>query len=174
MFEKYRLTRSMPLAVWKNCRSEYRMEVWDAGKIFLGKEEGNYIKSEIGEELVLIPSSAVALLGEQMMKVFQLDKTQDIYTPEPGTHTDQEEIFCGVCGEKMTVRRNVSGPRCFAQAMSHSKSVYDLYSCPNREQDWHEQVVEIRKEAIRIPSMRLAEIMLEEVDVILATKKKTK
>jgi len=103
-----------------------------------------------------------------------LGDTQDRYTPDPGTHGIGVEICCGVCGTPMEVFRNALGPRGFAQAMGGGKSPHDAYTCPHRGEDWHEQVVALRQEAKKTPSMRLAKIMLEEAGDILETKKVTK
>lgn len=103
-----------------------------------------------------------------------LGNTQSRYTPDPGTHPDDEVILCGVCGAETTCRRNVNGPRGFAMAMSGSKSPHDVYSCPLRDEDWHQQVVALRREASGTSSKKLETMLLEEAEEVLSNRLATK
>ena len=98
--------------------------------------------------------------------------TQDRSTPDPGKV--EGPLFCGVCGEEMDVKRNVNGPRGSVQAMSGGKSPHDVFTCPHREEQWHEQVVALRKEAKKTPSAKLEKLLLEEAEEILQSKECTK
>lgn len=102
------------------------------------------------------------------------DNTQFRYTPDPGEVPQGESVFCGVCGDKMTEKRDVMGARGYAQAMAGGKSAHDSFRCPNYSEDWHKQVVALREAAKETPSVRLGEIMLAEVDLIIGRREATK
>lgn len=96
---------------------------------------------------------------------------QDVYTPDPGVCESQT---CGVCQTEMLVERNVDGPRSFTQAMAGGKSKHDFFWCPHRNEDWHKQVVAIRRKARETPSMRQQTMLEEEADEIVKTRQATK
>ena len=94
------------------------------------------------------------------------------YTPDPGT-VDRED--CDLCGTEMKVRRNVTGPRGFAEAMAGGRgSPHDVFTCPHRTERWHEQAAELKRKARYYPSARIALIMLEEADDIIQKRQTTK
>jgi len=101
-------------------------------------------------------------------------KTQSRYTPDCGEVKEGEVVACGVCGATMIEERNVNGPRSWAQAMGGGKSPHDVFECPHQEEQWHKQVVGLRREAGNSISKKLADIMLEEAEEILSSKKATK
>jgi len=108
-------------------------------------------------------------------KTEKLGETQARYTPD----VDKVEgpVYCGVCGEKMTVKRNVHGWRTFMSAMGgnpNSKSNYDVFQCPVSEEDWHKQVVKLRDRARNESSSKLEAILREEAEEVLKTKVATK
>ena len=74
----------------------------------------------------------------------------------------------------MDVKRGVLGPRGFAQAMSGGGSRHDVYTCPHLEEDWHNQVLNLNQEARDTASARLTDILLQEAEEILQTRKATK
>jgi len=98
----------------------------------------------------------------------------DRFTPDPGTHGDQ--LRCGVCGAVMPVTRNKIGPRGYVAAMAAksrgepSKDTWDLYVCPHREADWHQQAKSLITLARQTPSGRLAAQYLDEAKWIVAHK----
>lgn len=96
------------------------------------------------------------------------------YTPDVGIVPKESSVLCGVCGEVMNEFRNHLGPRGFAQAMSGGKSLHDLFECPNLNEKWHKQIVELRKEAEKTSSAVLERIYTEEAQLILETRKTTK
>lgn len=100
--------------------------------------------------------------------------TDGYYTPDCGEVPKGEKVCCGVCNDKMKVKRNCYGPRGFASAMAGSKHHYDSFTCPNYKEKWHEQVVKLRREARSTSSAKLAQMFLEEVDDILKNRKPTK
>jgi hypothetical protein len=110
----------------------------------------------------------------------QLDGTQDYYSPDAGTV--EGPVFCGVCGDEMTlVKRDSRGPRGFAQAMgmaqrgeTNTGSPHDIYSCPNIEEYWHCQAKALRESAQRTVSGRQEREFLDEANEIILTRKHTK
>lgn len=71
--------------------------------------------------------------------------TQYRYTPDPGTV--DHDVFCGVCGTKTEVTRNVYGPRTYVQAMGGGAEYFDMFLCPHSQDSWHLDAVELRKAA---------------------------
>lgn len=100
----------------------------------------------------------------------------DCSFPNPGEYL---AVTCGVCGRSMTVKRNVLGPTGFAEAMlvrnDQSKGhLHDKFWCEDREESWHRQAKVVRDEARETPSKRLADLLNEEADEIVRTRKNTK
>ncbi len=101
-----------------------------------------------------------------------LGDTQDRYTPDPGKI--EGPVRCGVCKTEMSVRRNVNGPRGFVQAMSSGKSLHDVFSCPHSDEEWHRQVVALRREATKTASKRHGDALQQEAEDILDYRQSTK
>lgn len=60
-----------------------------------------------------------------------LPNGQDCYTPDVGVIINGVVVLCGICGTACTEKRNIVGPRGFAQAWSGGKSAHDSFVCPN-------------------------------------------
>ncbi len=96
--------------------------------------------------------------------------------PSPGEYLT---VNCGVCGMGMTVKRNVLGATGFVEAMAIQAGqtkghLHDKFVCKDREKSWHQQARAIRKMASESPSKRLADLLTEEADEIVRTRKATK
>lgn len=96
------------------------------------------------------------------------------YTPDCGEVPEGEDVFCGVCGDKMNEKRNCYGPRSWVMSMSGSKDHYDSFTCPNSQAMWHRQVVALRDDIARTSSAKIATLLEAEVDEILAARQETK
>jgi len=113
-------------------------------------------------------------------KTIVLEDMQCIYTPDAGTYGEDIKVFCGVCGRETTVERDLDGPRSFAGAMKlaatgiRSTVLHDLYCCPDREEDWHKQVVLLRQEMDKTPSKKMEYILQAEVKDVLEYRAATK
>jgi hypothetical protein len=104
---------------------------------------------------------------------FRLDcDTQYRYTPDPGTV--KGPVCCGVCGTQMLEERGLEGARSWTQAMCRGKSKYDSFTCPVHKEDWHRQVIALRREARDTSSKLLEQMLLEEADEVLRTRSATK
>jgi hypothetical protein len=106
----------------------------------------------------------------------KLSYGQSVYTPDPGTLPDGEDVICGVCGAVCGVKRNVNGPRGFVQAMSGGKSLHDTYICPHYElsilpSTWHGQAEKLMQEAMKCLSPTVAEIYAKDAQRIVDEKK---
>lgn len=109
-----------------------------------------------------------------------LGETQDYFTPDAGTVDGP--VQCGVCGDDMTLlARDSRGPRGFVQAMgmrlrneTNTGSPHDIFACPNREEDWHRQVVALRNEARRTSSGNLEGLLMDEAAAIAKSRQATK
>ena len=102
----------------------------------------------------------------------KLGETQSVYMPDADTVLGP--CFCGVCKTEMIMKRGCYGPRSFSSAMGGFKSYYDSFTCPDRDKNWHRQVVAIRDEARDTSSKKLERMLLKEAKEILAKKKATK
>ncbi len=98
-------------------------------------------------------------------------RTQSVYMPDPGEVTGP--VHCGVCGTVMTEKRDCEGPTSFVMSISGSKRKHDSFYCPERNQDWHKQVVAIRNEARNTASFKLKTMLLNEADDILERREAT-
>lgn len=106
---------------------------------------------------------------------YQLPESiQDCYTPDAGKHPADEIILCGVCGVAMDATMSVFGPRGYAAAMADKASKFDSYRCPHRNELWHIQAKEIRKQAKSSPSKKIADMLNMEANEILTRRKHTK
>lgn len=83
-------------------------------------------------------------------------------------------MICGVCGAVMNEERNVNGPRGWAQAMGGGKSLHDVFECPHRQEQWHRQVIALRREAKNSVSKKIADLLLQEAEEVLSSKEATK
>jgi len=104
----------------------------------------------------------------------QLDNTQFRYTPNPGVVPEGDYVCCGVCAAKMNEKRGCYGPRSSVMAMSGMSEPYDSFLCPHHNEDWHRQVVALRREAASTASAKFGLMLELEIADILHTKKATK
>jgi len=102
----------------------------------------------------------------------ELSEGQERYSPAP--QTVFEDVFCGVCGELMLVKRNELGPTSFAEAMDGSRHHHDHFYCQNIEEKWHRQAKGIINFKKTIPSAYLTNILDDEIQTIISTKTTTK
>jgi hypothetical protein len=99
------------------------------------------------------------------------ERGEDHALPDPGKY---DELTCGICDTKMSVKRDAFGPTSFAAAMAGKGRKHDTFSCPYREDDWHVQAKKLLHEIQATPSSRIAEIMLAEFYQIIQERKVTK
>lgn len=95
----------------------------------------------------------------------KLDDTQFMYTPDPGVV--QHDVLCGVCGTICDVTRGVKGPRSYVQSITGESEMYDLFLCPYRYARWHEEVLQLRRDAQGSVSEWLRKALYAEADGLL-------
>ena len=78
---------------------------------------------------------------------------------------------CQVCGDKMDVE-SYYGHTSWVGAMSKRKERCDKFICPNINDDWHKQAVEVQYEAdqTKVPSLR--ELAMNDVRKIVKQRRK--
>lgn len=85
----------------------------------------------------------------------------------PGTVREAE---CAVCGVAVMIEAS-DGPTCFAMAMTPRQfrrpNPHDRLRCPNADCEWHEKAVKLVQAIAETPSPRVAELMRQDLDVIL-------
>jgi hypothetical protein len=107
-----------------------------------------------------------------MKSDFICDETQDRFTPDAGKI--EGSVSCGVCGDEMNCKRGCLGSRQWAEAMGGHKSLYDSFTCPNIDADWHKQVKKLREMARATPSAKLFSLFQEEVEELLRSRVATR
>lgn len=86
---------------------------------------------------------------------------------------------CDVCGQSMSATRNVLGPTSFAEAMAvrfgpSDGHLHDEFGCNDRDETWHRQAKAIQIQARESASQRLSDLLTEEADELVRTRKHTK
>lgn len=81
-----------------------------------------------------------------------------------------EKMECKVCGSICDENRGVLGPMGFAQALAHSKTLHDEFSCPYSEEKWHEQALGLFQEIEKSNSPALKQIMNDDLKKIIENK----
>lgn len=89
----------------------------------------------------------------------------DTITPDAGT---VEKANCITCNAEMTVERNVKGYRSFTCALAKKESIFDRFTCPNHDKDWHKQVVQLKIKIFNEVSAKIKKFLQEEIDEILS------
>ena len=94
-------------------------------------------------------------------------KGYDMFFPNKDV---KDGIECKVCGVMCDVKRGVYGPTSFASAMGKSGRRHDIFTCPNREEAWHQQALEVLMEMEKNPSPSLKKIMGKDLKDIVKKK----
>jgi hypothetical protein len=102
-----------------------------------------------------------------------LSDTQCRFTQNVGVIGQHEKIFCGVCKKEMnrSIHHDYNG---WASAMAKIKSDFELFVCPDEQEDWHKQVVGLRNEAKKTYSKTIEKMLLDEADDVLKKELPTK
>jgi hypothetical protein len=95
----------------------------------------------------------------------------DAFSPKPG---EVEKMHCMVCNAEMRVVRNVNGPTSSVEGMAGRKHMHDAFYCNHAEEDWHCQVRILKQRIEKETSNKIAELLTEEMDQVLQTKKTTR
>jgi hypothetical protein len=74
----------------------------------------------------------------------------------------------------MNVKRNLNGPTSWVGAMAKSNHLHDSFTCGHAEEDWHIQVRVLKQRIEDETSKKMADLLTEEVNEVLSTKKTTK
>lgn len=83
------------------------------------------------------------------------------FTPDLDT---VKETYCDTCNVICNVTRNYEGYRGRMSAMTGIKSRFDLFTCPNRGQEWHEKAYRLICERNQTVSPRLKSIIRDDID----------
>ena len=77
--------------------------------------------------------------------------------PDPG---EAQDINCGICAEKMNVKRGIFGPTGFIEAMSpRGGHWHDYFECPNLGELWHKHIVSLTDEQMKTNSAKIKQIL---------------
>ena len=82
---------------------------------------------------------------------------------EPGKVTS---ATCKVCGADCRIDRNLHGPTNHASAIGGLKHLHDHIWCPHAGSAWHNQAVELKREAETTPSPTLAAIIRSDLETL--------
>jgi len=94
-------------------------------------------------------------------------------TPDCGEYRD-DEVKCGVCGETLNAERNVEDYRSVGSAYIKKITTFDRFRCPNLGEDWHKQILALYHEIRKTPSNIIENLLNQEIEEILKTRKTTK
>lgn len=96
----------------------------------------------------------------------------DYFTPDAGT---TDSMSCLACGDEMQVDRNVDycGRWPLSRDDANARKI-DKFTCANSSQDWHDQVIALRKFQRDTPSKTLEKLVEEEITLIIESKIPTK
>lgn len=84
------------------------------------------------------------------------------------TEVDVEEVkSCRICTSICVITKNVYGPTSFPMAVRNQSKIHNEYRCPNEKEDWHLQALKLFIEIERMPSKRVASLMIEDLNEIL-------
>lgn len=92
----------------------------------------------------------------------------DAFVTEPGT---KESVLCHVCNSECEVTRGAHGPTSFASAMAKKHREHDFFVCPHADAAWHEQALDLVTAIEESPSKRVAQLMQQDLDELLAAHK---
>jgi hypothetical protein len=119
-----------------------------------------------------------ALPPEKKKESFSYHKGWDSFMPDADT---VDHVACKVCGSKCDVKRNVSGPRSFVEAMGQKAgqemrkdNPHDHFFCPNAGFPWHDQALAILMEALHTSSAVLTKMLQDEAKQLVLSKHTTK
>lgn len=80
--------------------------------------------------------------------------------PAPGT---AKTAKCGVCGRQMNVKRNVLGATSWAESMGQGKHLYDSFTCPDLNKNWHKRISRLKMDVYQEEINHCDPIGLEKV-----------
>lgn len=83
-------------------------------------------------------------------------------------------MTCDVCSDKMNVRRNIKNAGGRWSAIFRIPPIYDEFTCPNAQTQWHDQAIALMEFIEDTPSAELASIVRKELYSILEVRKATK
>jgi len=86
----------------------------------------------------------------------------DILFPDPG---ELDSWNCRTCGAPCDVQRNLFA--CTDKYGAAPKRLHDKFACPNAGKDWHGQAYKLHSAAEGMPSARVRQLMLEDLDELL-------
>ncbi|MCY7333731.1 MAG: hypothetical protein LH649_14000 [Pseudanabaena sp. CAN_BIN31] len=91
-------------------------------------------------------------------------KGYDFFITKPNAN---ETFDCNVCSTECDVKRNVDGFSGFIAAMARLSEIHDEFTCPNVNQEWHEQAVRLLMEIEKTPSKRIAALLKLDLEELL-------
>ena len=87
------------------------------------------------------------------------------FVADPGT---EATVLCRVCKSECEVTRDAYGPTSLASAMAKKHSAHDIFACSHVGEPWHEQALRLITAIEESPSARVAELMQQDLDELLA------
>lgn len=96
-----------------------------------------------------------------------MQKTEPYRSAAPST---VHEATCEICGDTCEIIRNVSGPTSWIGAMNRTATLHDRIRCPHTGQDWHLQALALQEAIRATPSPRIAALMQQDLDEVLASR----
>jgi hypothetical protein len=79
-----------------------------------------------------------------------------------------EDKICRVCGAACDVQRSVYGPLRFTEGLTTRHQYHDRFVCPHADAPWHRQALRLAQEIHATASPRLARLIQQDLDEVLA------
>jgi len=83
----------------------------------------------------------------------------------------KDGIACNVCGQMCDVTRRVNGPTSWGESIGKGSHWHDEFRCPNRDEPWHKQALDLLMEMEKTNSPSLKKIMDKDLKKIIQKQK---
>ena len=90
--------------------------------------------------------------------------SQKRFLRAPGT---VRSLRCAICGAVCDAERSVQVTLDWGPGMAKQTGIYDVFTCPARDEAWHEQAIELKNAIAETPNPRLAAMMQQNLDALL-------
>lgn len=84
----------------------------------------------------------------------------------PGT---VRNLRCAVCGAWCSAERNVQVTLDWGPGMAKQTGIYDAFTCPQRDEPWHEQAARLKEAIAEAGGGHQAAQLQQNLDALLAT-----
>ncbi len=88
----------------------------------------------------------------------------EIFHATPG---QVDKMACRVCGSNCDVKRDLYVPANFVMALAQVSDLYDVFSCPLANKEWHREALRLVLEIEKAPGKSVAELIKQDLTELL-------